>query len=1205
MEEDYVDGIHTRVVGYASRMVVRRGGIVADDIGYGKTVMVLAILNLQKQFDQDQYQLRQKDATNGIEALDCNLVICPTHIVNQWGEEINKFLGYRNGHEFALIKTWRDLKNTNLKSHNILVLSDGLFADIQYSKAVETCAGMEYPAAHLTPKQLREWKDGRGYWEWYEAAVKKIESKTVKEHSLLQRYSFNRIVWDEVSYSNPTVSAFVSNCRAISKWLLSGTPPTQSLRDVCSMARTIGLHIARPIDLRPGLPIMAKGPAQMPRTGFEEMDSWEPLKTTASITERHCQGESFFNAFSVCNMIDPKSREFKVMEWALVVPSTLTEVSTYLPLQDDLRQADMDAESLTGDGSKALKRILENAGEPLDGENACATALSHVATAPSLATDPSSLRGSSHSVTSYHQRALKKREDTMKEARAYAQYSFERLIWLATRLYRTLHRITPPSNKAIAKMTDDQKKAAAAQKKAAKDDANDYLTTTRGLSVFLKDFNNGTPARFKGRHNYAELAKAILRADPRQIDAKISNEEALLGLHEIKNSSGRLMGPFMTCDENVNLLYKFFNSKWAKFYLLDVTDVRDTGKIPREDVINLLLPYDECSIKQLEAQTETTLRSKLEAIVKGRLQERVDELAENQQEYERTHADETGDLPVILRREGVKVGSTKSKGQLIQAYDDHKKKALGMGGYNTPREAACYASATMPFVEEKVRARGSTKWQTKDEYYSAWNAFLKACRYLYEQSAQLRRAKLFCDLDAGAATACDVKRLQHADRLPGTDAGVIQLSRFTDVQDRQIKATHLPSSGGGRTSAYWKLDSKLRYVIDLIQATAVDEQVVLFAQHQVILRKAVEALNQCHITNTTTNAEVAGDRDNYGEDPLGDFKAGKYKVLVMKVNSAEAAGGNLTVANHVIFLSPVIGNSQPLYDSHMNQAAGRCIRHGQNKNVHVYHCVTEGTIEVDILELRKHKEVRVQPGLALGGLVPRRSREHSDQDDAAEVAKDGDEKPHWVDDSEGKPEAVRSVLSSHEVWKGLSETDLALIMDIEDPRADSTGAYMHKNPKNPNDLENPKAPETSETPSDNTSSPGEDSVAAIHALDQFAGLSISDRAVIESQYNDICARYQWPQDNSQGNDEGYPGDDGGNGPPDNDGDDEEAEAMNVDSQAYEEPESMAVDSDEDEIIDRRVRHRRHRRPDIMDVESGDEAAHATGKRPKPVVHKKD
>ncbi|KAK8073664.1 hypothetical protein PG994_004563 [Apiospora phragmitis] len=1107
-EEEQVEGIHVRLLGYASRMVIRRGGIIADDIGFGKTVMVLALFSLQKKFDQDHHQLRQKEADNGIEALNCKL------------EEINKFLGYQKGREFALVKTWADLKKTNPKSHNILVLSDDLFAEKEYIKSLQNTVGGKSPIQGLSAKGVSEWKNGRGYWEWYESAVKLIESKEVKGRFLLERYSFNRTVWDEVSYSNPTVSSFVTNCRAVSKWLLSGTPPTQGLKDVCSMARTIGLHVARPIDLRPGLPSIANGPSQSPRTQFEEMNSWEPMKTTATVVERHCQGESFCDAFSVCNKIDRGTHLFKVEVWALVVPSTLTETSTYLPLQDEMRKADMEAESLTRDGAKRLDTVLKNAKEPLDGESSCITALSHAATAPSVAMISCSQQASTNGATSYQQRVLEEREAMMDEARHCVRYSFEKLIWLATRLHRTIHKNGIQNDK----------------------DKEEYAGITRGLSVFLEALDQGLLEKFNGRGNYAEI----------------------------------------------NTLYKSFDNKWAKFYLLDLEDARghipgapDTARIPHDDVINLLLAYDGQTVQELEAEDEEVLRSKLETIIKHLVDEREKQLIRNKEEYERSHSDEP-DILLALRREGIKVGSTGTKDARKKLYEAHKQKSLGMRAYNTPNEAACFAATTMPFLDGSIKVRGATKTQTKDEYYSAWNAFMQAYRYLFEQSAQLRRARLFRNLASGTATACDEEECHSTDSLAlvsdcghvlcrahrenkkhcgdGTnectarlDIGVVELSKFTSFQDRQIRADHLSSPGGSRALAHQELDSKLKYVIDLIQATEKDEKVVLFAQHQLILEKAVEALDKCEISYATTNTAVATRRNNSREDPLGAFKKGKYKVLVMKVNSAEAAGGNLIIANHVIFLSPVIGNSQQLFDSHMNQAAGRCIRHGQKKTVHVYHCVTEGTIEVDILELRQQKEVRVQPGLALGGLVPRGWTEPSGLDSNTEVSQDEDKVPHWFKPSYGKSEAVNSLMSAHEVWKGLNEPDLALTMDLKDTRADANGAYMH---------------EITETL--------EDAVAAILALDQFAGLSGSDRAGIKKRYNDLCAEYKWSQEIAH-RDEKISDDGGGGSSSDSDADDEnpcgsdgasKQPAHNAEPcEPTEEADPMDLDDDQGESLD--------------------------------------
>lgn len=66
---------------------------------------------------------------------------------------------------------------------------------------------------------------------------------------------------------------------------------------------------------------------------------------------------------------------------------------------------------------------------------------------------------------------------------------------------------------------------------------------------------------------------------------------------------------------------------------------------------------------------------------------------------------------------------------------------------------------------------------------------------------------------------------------------------------------------------------------------------------------------------------------------------------------------NLTNANHVIFLSPLLVANQYLYDSATTQAIGRALRYGQKKKVHIYRFISLRTIDVDILEERTGKMV--------------------------------------------------------------------------------------------------------------------------------------------------------------------------------------------------------------------------------------------------------
>ena len=91
------------------------------------------------------------------------------------------------------------------------------------------------------------------------------------------------------------------------------------------------------------------------------------------------------------------------------------------------------------------------------------------------------------------------------------------------------------------------------------------------------------------------------------------------------------------------------------------------------------------------------------------------------------------------------------------------------------------------------------------------------------------------------------------------------------------------------------------------------------------------------------------------------------------------------MANHVVFVSPYIARSQYNWESVMEQAVGRVRRYGQAKDVHIWHCLMAGTIDVNVLQDRSggvlvsrggdvvmvprsevtSSDVRVREGLAL------------------------------------------------------------------------------------------------------------------------------------------------------------------------------------------------------------------------------------------------
>lgn len=64
---------------------------------------------------------------------------------------------------------------------------------------------------------------------------------------------------------------------------------------------------------------------------------------------------------------------------------------------------------------------------------------------------------------------------------------------------------------------------------------------------------------------------------------------------------------------------------------------------------------------------------------------------------------------------------------------------------------------------------------------------------------------------------------------------------------------------------------------------------------------------------------------------------------------------NLVNANHVIFLSPPLADTQQQYDQSTKQSIGRVRRTGQEKTVHIYRFAAINTIDVDILETREKR----------------------------------------------------------------------------------------------------------------------------------------------------------------------------------------------------------------------------------------------------------
>lgn len=76
------------------------------------------------------------------------------------------------------------------------------------------------------------------------------------------------------------------------------------------------------------------------------------------------------------------------------------------------------------------------------------------------------------------------------------------------------------------------------------------------------------------------------------------------------------------------------------------------------------------------------------------------------------------------------------------------------------------------------------------------------------------------------------------------------------------------------------------------------------------------------------------------------------RVLLLNVMDESASGANLTVANHAIFLSPLLAPTKEIYEACETQAVGRLVRYGQSKHVNVWRFCSLNTMDEEIFEQR-------------------------------------------------------------------------------------------------------------------------------------------------------------------------------------------------------------------------------------------------------------
>ena len=278
-----------------------RGGILADEVGYGKTATILALFDSDASDPTGRRRLPTTMSTgpNGKINVKATLVLAPADLVQQWQTEIERFLRKERSDKYVILQitseaalrrlTIKDICEADLILSTWKVFGDWYLEEMAYlshspqlpkhlgrafqqwlSQALnnlrtfisssEACGYQDYKPAwrqldkrkaqtqdlDFTDQTLdtKDEKEGKKLLQDNFKMVDMEERDNPKIAPLLHFFCFHRVVTDEFTYVQGKQLSLLLQLDASRKWGLSGTPPLGSFPEVNNMAMLLGTKLS-------------------------------------------------------------------------------------------------------------------------------------------------------------------------------------------------------------------------------------------------------------------------------------------------------------------------------------------------------------------------------------------------------------------------------------------------------------------------------------------------------------------------------------------------------------------------------------------------------------------------------------------------------------------------------------------------------------------------------------------------------------------------------------------------------------------------------------------------------------------------------------------------------------------------------------------------------------------------------------------------
>lgn len=167
-----------------------RGGVLADRPSFGKTVITIALI--ESEFEECRetatvIAMNDSVVEQKLHLMDtaATLVVCPPHLVDQWQEEFEKFLGTNLYELYSIvsIKTFEELQSLtfeDMQNSRVIIVSWAILADPEYIAYLAGFSAMPEPAT----ASAKGAPNHRAFDAWMECVSQELPAQLAKHQHM-------------------------------------------------------------------------------------------------------------------------------------------------------------------------------------------------------------------------------------------------------------------------------------------------------------------------------------------------------------------------------------------------------------------------------------------------------------------------------------------------------------------------------------------------------------------------------------------------------------------------------------------------------------------------------------------------------------------------------------------------------------------------------------------------------------------------------------------------------------------------------------------------------------------------------------------------------------------------------------------------------------------------------------------------------------